>query len=97
MIVNVHDTPNGKMIAICDSDILGKTFEEGELQLDLSSRFYQGEEKTAEEAESVLKDSYVVNAVGKESVGLLVKKNLVKKENIGIVSGIPYAQCVVER
>lgn len=97
MIVKVHDTPNGKMIAICDSDLLGKRFEQGDLQLDLSSRFYQGEEKTAEDVENILKGCYVVNAVGKESVDLLIKKRLVKKENIGSVSGIPYAQCVVER
>ena len=97
MIVKIHPTPNGKMIAICDSDLLGKKFEENEKQLDLSSNFYKGEEKSPEETEQLLKDCYIVNAVGKESVDLLVKNNLIKKENIGVVSGIPYAQCVVER
>lgn len=97
MIVKVHDTPNGRMVALCDSDILGKRFEQGNIQLDLSSRFYQGEEKTPEEVEELLEDCYVVNAVGKGSVDILIRKNLVKKDAVGIVSGIPYAQCVVER
>jgi len=97
MIVKIHSTPNGKMLAICDSELLGKTFEEDEKQLDLSSNFYKGEEKNPEETEKLLRGCYIVNAVGKESVELLVKNNLIKKENVGVVSGVPYAQCVVER
>ena len=46
---------------------------------------------------SVLKDCYIVNAVGKESVDLLVKNKMIDKENIKIISGVPCAQCVVER
>jgi hypothetical protein len=96
MIVKVHQTPNGKMLAVCDSDILGKVFEEGEKQLDLSAQFYQGSEKTEEELETLIKDCYIINAVGKDSVGFLVKHNLIDKENIMTISDVPHAQAVIE-
>lgn len=97
MIVKVHSTPNGKMIAICDSDLLGKTFEEGEQQLDLSASFYHGEEMSEEKIQDILKDAYIINAVGESSVSLLMEKKLVEKEKVMVVSGVPYAQCVIER
>ena len=44
-IVKLHKSPEGKTIlAVCDAEIAGKYFEEGDLQLDLSSNFYKGEE-----------------------------------------------------
>lgn len=95
MIIKVHPTPNGKLVAMCDSDILGKVFEEGDRQLDLSANFYQGEERAVEEVETLLKGCYMVNAVGKDSVGFLLKKKMIEKDNIQEVGGVPYAQCVV--
>ncbi|MBW2972357.1 DUF424 family protein [Candidatus Woesearchaeota archaeon] len=96
MIVKVHSTPNGKLLAICDSDVLGKRFEEGNRQLNLSSRFYQGEEMEEEAVAKLLKAGYVVNAVGKRSVALLIRLKLVDKKNVVEVAGVPHAQCVIE-
>jgi len=46
MIVKSHSTGDGrKVIAICDDSLLGKKFEEGDKQLDLTSEFYQGQKK----------------------------------------------------
>ena len=95
MIVKIHSTPNGKLIAICDSDILGKVFEEGDLQLNLSSRFYQGEEKSEDDVAHLLKCGYVVNAVGKDAVALLKRMKLIEEGHILRVDGIPHAQCMI--
>ena len=97
IVVKVHKTPNGNMIALCDPELLGKTFEEGERQLDLTARFYQGEEMSEEEVESTLNDCYVVNAVGTASVSLLKRLKLIEDDHIITVQDIPHAQCVIER
>ena len=48
MIVKIHKMPDGRsVIAVCDSNLLGKKFEEKNLQLDLTADFYKGSEKTA--------------------------------------------------
>ena len=96
MIVKIHPTQNGNIIAICDSELLGRVFEEGEKSLDLSASFYQGDEMSVNDILELLKDAYIVNAVGTDSVELVLKNNLVKKGNIRKISGVPYAQCVVE-
>ncbi|MFH1669950.1 MAG: DUF424 family protein [Candidatus Woesearchaeota archaeon] len=97
MIAKVHKTPNGMILALCDTEILGKTFEEGKLQLNLDSQFYNGEEISDEEVEKLLKIVYIVNAVGELAVGLLIKKGLVPEELILKIAEIPHVQCVVER
>ena len=45
ILVKVHETPNGKLIAVCDEELLGKRYEEGNKELDLVrySDFYRGE------------------------------------------------------
>lgn len=97
MIVKIHSTPNGNMLALCDSDILGKVFEEDNIQIDLSAEFYQGTEQSIKKIETLLDNCYIINAVGKKSIELLIRKNIVDKCNIRVVSDIPYAQCVIER
>ena len=50
MIVKIHKTRDRrKIIAVCDENLIGKRFEEREMQLDLSSDFYNGELMNEEE------------------------------------------------
>jgi len=97
MIVKIHKIQDGRRIlAICDNDLIGKKFEEGKLQLDLSSDFYNGKERSEEEVIELLKGSYIVNIVGKKSIGLMIKLGVVNEKNILRVKNIPHAQAVLE-
>jgi len=50
MIIKIHKSPDGKkVVALCDSNLLGKVFEQDKVQLDLRSDFYKGEEKQEKE------------------------------------------------
>ena len=98
MIVKQHKTMDGRlMLAICDSDLKGKKFSEKELQLDLSSDFYDGEEKAEEVIVELFKIAYIVNLVGEKSVGLGIKEGVIEKEHVIKIKGIPHAQCVIVR
>ena len=81
------------VIALCDSNLLGKKFEEGVKQIDVRENFYKGEEVSAEVAIKVLQqqahENATFNIVGKESTEVTVKAGLVKRENIGKIAGIP--------
>ena len=37
------------IVVICDSDLIGKEFEEGKFQIDIKENFFKGEEKTEQE------------------------------------------------
>ena len=97
MIVKVHKTQDGrKIVAICDDELIGKKFEEGKLQLDLNSSFYKGKELEEGELTELIKDSYVVNIVGKKSMDFALKLGIVDKKNIIKIKNIPHAQAILE-
>ena len=83
------------VVSVCDSDILGKRFEEGKMQLDLRENFYKGEEFEREDIVAALKrqafEDSTFNIAGKNSVGAAIEAGIITKENIGKVQGIPFA------
>lgn len=95
MIVKVHKGPEGKnIVSICDKEIIGKKFNEKKLQLDLSSNFYKGKERTEEEIRKIVKDAYTLNIVGEKSVGFCLKEGWISKDKIIKIRNIPYALCL---
>ena len=98
MIAKIHKTLEGRTIlAVCDSNLKGKKFEQGELQLDISSEFYAGKEIDEKEIKKLFKVVQIVNLVGKKSVELGMKAGIVSKEFVLKVKGIPHAQGIVAR
>ncbi|MGA2130575.1 MAG: DUF424 family protein [Candidatus Pacearchaeota archaeon] len=83
------------VVAVCDSSILGKKFEQGKFQLDVKESFYKGKEVSAEHAERIMKDlakeDATFNIAGQESVDAAIKAGIITKENVGKIQGIPYA------
>lgn len=97
IIVKIHQNHEGqKILALCDKDLLGKKFEEDNHQLDLTSDFYQGQEKSEAEIQEIIKDAYIINLVGEESLNL-VKKLHLNPEKIIRIQNIPHAEIVLVR
>lgn len=94
ILINIHEHYR-KIVAVCDSDLLGKKFEEGKMQLDVNEKFYGGKEYEKKKALKILKnaleDDACFNFVGKNSVNLGIEAGLIKKENIIIIQGVPHA------
>ncbi len=82
------------LLAISDSSIVGKTFEEGDLQIHASKEFYCDERCGREDAVKLMKSATIVNAVGNKIIGLMTKENLVDKDSILVIKGISHAQVV---
>ena len=97
MILKKHNSPQGIILALCDKNILGKTFETEDFQLDLSSDFYQGKEKTEKEIKIEIKKAYIINICGEQSINFAKKENLVTDSQIKIIKKIPYAQIIIIR
>ena len=83
------------VVAICDSELLGKKFEEGQFQLDVKEGFYKGEEMNEEQvSDTLLKmamEDAIFNIVGEKSVALAVEAEVVSEEGIKTIQGIPFA------
>ncbi len=83
------------VVAVCDSSLLGKRFEEGKFQLDIKESFYKGEEVSGEEAietmKSMLKEDATFNIVGNEAVNAAITAGIIPKDAVGKIQGIPFA------
>ena len=94
MLIKIHESCR-LTIAICDSDLIDKKFEEGIKQLDLTGSFFKGEEKTEQEATEIIEDSQkedaTFNIVGKQSCDLALKLGIVEKSGIITIQDIPIA------
>lgn len=95
MIVKVHKKEGKTIVAACDTEILGKKFEEGEHQLDLSSDFYKGEEMSELEAGDIIRNGTVVNLVGEKAVEIGIKEEVIDSSHVKKIAGIPYAQGII--
>lgn len=95
MLVKKHSNMNSLIISVCDSDILGEKFEEGNLQLDLTSEFYKGETTSNEELLKLIPNADSIMLVGEESVNFALKNNLAEKEEIKKIKKIPHLQILL--
>lgn len=95
MIAKINSAQGRVVLAVCDSELLGKKFEEGNRQLDLTVDFYKGEEKTEEEIAELFKKINYINLVGEKSVALGIKEGIVQEEHVIKIAGIPHAETLI--
>lgn len=92
MLVKIHSSYRNT-VAICDPDLLGKNFEEGDKQIFVNENFFKGEEKSEEEVLEIMgqgsSEDYTFNIVGKQSIDLALKAGLIQKEGIISIQGVP--------
>ena len=84
-----------RLVAACDSELLGSTHREGKFKLDVPPSFYDGLRVDAEGLGSYLRSATVANLVGKRSVDVAIGLGLVDPANVLVVSGVPHAQFLV--
>ena len=82
------------LVAACDADLLGQTFRERGLRLEVS-RFYEGDVVTEEQLLDHLKLATIGNFVGKETVEAVKRGGFVADEGVLWIAGVPHAQFVI--
>ena len=95
MIVKIHKKDEKTIMAVCDSDLIGRIFEDNELQLDLSSDFYKGEQKNEKEVGDLIRNSDSVNLVGEKSIQIGLNEGIIEKKDVKFIQKIPYAQVTI--
>jgi hypothetical protein len=92
--VNLKKLGRNVMLAICDSELLGKTLREWKIVFHVKEEFYNGGRVTVEEAVNMIENSTIVNMVGKCCVEKAIAKGYVHPEAVLNIEGIPHAQIV---
>ena len=81
------------VLAACDKELLGQTFEEGELHIHVDENYYGGEIITLEQFEEKLKACHIANLVGERVVAKTKELGYITDEHIIKIQGTPHAQC----
>ena len=92
MYVKIHKSKEREILVICDEDILGKTFEENELQLKVSESFYKGEKKSEKEVIDLISNYDNINLAGKKTIRLAKDNKLIDESSVINISGVPHVQ-----
>ncbi|PSP89576.1 DUF424 domain-containing protein [Halobacteriales archaeon QS_4_69_34] len=92
MIVNERETPEGLLVSVCDREVLGETFENGEVSLTVDAEFYDGEAASEAEVVASLSRARVANIVGTDAVGLAIEHGLIEEANVLDLDGTLHAQ-----
>ena len=95
MIAKRHDLGTKSILAVCDKEHLGKSFEEGNLFVEVREKFYGGEEIEREQLIELIKEADSVNFFGNKCIEIAIKEGLISESNVIIISGIKHAQAYV--
>lgn len=83
------------LLAVCDADLLGKTFhEDSGMVFEVKEDFYKGFKTNIEEAVDLMEKSNIVNMVGSNIVKKAIEKGYVHPEAVVTVCGILHAQII---
>ncbi len=94
-VMEVDDAAGIRMVvAVCDKELLGKKFSEGEVVLDINKDFFEGFLTDIDEALHYVENAFTAMLVGENIVQEAIKAGLIHPEAVLKVSGIPYAHVV---
>ena len=95
MYLKIYKRDNHVTVAACDKEILGMTFSEGGLQLDVGEKFYVGRQLDIQELKGALEDATIANLTGNNVVNAAIDLEFIEKDNVLEVDGIKHAQLIV--
>ena len=94
MFMKRYDTDGKVIVAVCDKDLIGKKFREGNLVLKLDGSFYKGCEACEDEIKEALACASIANLAGKRSIACAVRCGCIDPDTVIYIDGIPHAQMV---
>ena len=92
MILNERETPKGVLVSVCDPDILGETFENGDVSLTVTEDFYGGNEVEQAAVLESLDRAAVGNLVGTQTVEFAIENGFVDEGNVLEIGDTLHAQ-----
>ncbi len=88
--VKISNNQKNSMLNICDAELLGKKIIQDELNMNISESYYGEKLIDEEEAKSLLKNSSIINMVGKNTVSLSIELGIGSESGIKTISDIPF-------
>lgn len=88
--VRTSNYQNSKMLNICDEDLLGKVIKKDKLQINISKSYYGQQLVEREEAEKLMKDSSIINLVGKQTIDMSIELKIGTRQGVKVIDDVPF-------
>ena len=88
--VRVSEYQKNVMLNICDADLMGKKIMQDKLTMHISEAYYGKKIVEIDEAKTLLKNSSVINMVGKDAVSLAVELGIGSENGVKVISDVPF-------
>ncbi|MGI6008834.1 MAG: DUF424 domain-containing protein [Methanomethylophilus sp.] len=89
-----HKHPGETIIAVCDEEVLGKSFAAEKVHITVSEGFYGGDLIDEEELRSRLGAFTILNIAGNRAVEIAIEMKIVDRDAVMEIGGILHAQAV---
>jgi len=89
--LKIHIKDDIETIACCDENLLNQIFTEGNLRIEISNRFFGGRLIELEDAILILKQASYFNIVGEKIINRCIASQLLPKEGVRFINGVPMA------
>lgn len=90
--IKVYTKGTERLVAACDREVLGKTFREGNLKLEVTESFYMDDEVDEEALVNWLRLATIANLVGPITVDVAIKHGIIDQGCVIYIDGVPHAQ-----
>ncbi len=88
--VKITDYQKNIMLNICDVELLGKNIIQDDLKMNISKNYYGEKLVDKEAAATLLKNSSIINMVGKNTISLSIELGVGSENGVKSVSGVPF-------
>ena len=93
--IKIHRMPRETILAVCDSEILGMKFMDGEKRIEVYRSFYGDRESGEDELGQYMSEATIVNIVGHRSVAKAIELGYVDPERVLVIGKTVHAQFAV--
>ena len=91
MYLKINQSPQGKVIAVCDRELLGTTLQGDSFDFEISAFFYGGKEIGEDELKLCFAQAGSLNLVGRRTIECAIACGAVDPAAICDIGGIPHA------
>ena len=78
------------MLNICDSELVDKTFHDGNIKIKINSNYYAERDVDEHEAKNLLEKCNSINMVGEKIILLATSLGIGSEKSIRRIEGIPF-------
>ncbi len=90
----IHKSNSDILIAISDSNLIGSVLKDGDIEFEITESFYGHDKVSFDSILHDLEKATIINAIGKNTIELLIKNKFISEESLLVIAGVPHAQAI---